>query len=342
MQIEAAYEAFERLMGLAERLATTHPLWVVVAMHEYFRSLYPDDLYISRRYAGDPLENVMACLDACLALLETADRMGSYFTGAPREAPLQEETQAVFARLWRGRAAAGRLDSTDVLRESFVRNGVDPTYFQGKSVVDIGCGSGRFTLAFAELGAEQAVGVDLGRDGLAIGRTTARTQGRRNVRFVAATALQLPFADGAFDFAYCKGVLHHTGNLRQGLDELHRVVRPGGKAFLYLYGSGGLFWYSRRRMRDVMQRIPVDYTVAVLDLLGMPANRTIFVDSWYVPIEEHVDPSELEARLTAQGYRRVERWTKGRSIELESCVFGGAPYARELYGEGELRYLLHK
>lgn len=341
--LKNAYAAFDRLIELATLLVPTHPMWVVAAMHEYFRTLYPDDPYIPARYADDPLENVRACLETCLQMLEAAGRTGSYFTQGGAVARSQiDDTQAVFARLWRERLQEGRLDSTTVLRESFLRNGFDPAYFAGKTVVDVGCGSGRFTLGFAALGAALAVGVDLGGDGLAIGHAAARERRLDAATFVRASVLALPFADASFDFAYCKGVLHHTGALERGLDELHRVVKPEGKAFLYLYGTGGLFWYSRTRMREVMQRIPIDYTIQVLRLLGMPASRTIFVDSWYVPVEEHVDPEALERILARQGYRRVDRWTRGRSVELESLVCAGAPNARELWGEGELRYLLHK
>ena len=43
-----------------------------------------------------------------------------------------------------------------------------------------------------------------------------------------------------------------------------------------------------------MKNIPYKFTMNVLKLYGMPAVRTVFVDSWYVPIEEHVTKNSLE------------------------------------------------
>ena len=74
----------------------------------------------------------------------------------------------------------------------------------------------------------------------------------------------------------------------------------------------------------------------------MPAKRTIFIDSWYVPIEEHVKPDSLEKYLAKLGYSKIQRWRKGSNIELESMTFSRAPYRKELWGEGELRYFISK
>ena len=49
-----------------------------------------------------------------------------------------------------------------------------------------------------------------------------------------------------------------------------------------------------KEVKKVMQLIPIDYTLQILSLIGMPAKRTIFVDNWYVVIEDHVDPKILE------------------------------------------------
>ena len=43
-----------------------------------------------------------------------------------------------------------------------------------------------------------------------------------------------------------------------------------------------------------MKKIPYDYAINVLNTIGMPARRTIFVDSWYVPIEDHINLNTLE------------------------------------------------
>ena len=52
---------------------------------------------------------------------------------------------------------------------------------------------------------------------------------------VRGSALSIPWADGAFDIVVTIGCLHHTGDLQRSVDELYRVLRPGGAALVMLY-----------------------------------------------------------------------------------------------------------
>ena len=79
-------------------------------------------------------------------------------------------------------------------------------------------------------------------------------------------------------------------------------MKKGGIGYLYLYGSGGIFWNSRKKMREVMKDIPMQYTQKVLEIIGMPNKRYVFVDSWYVPIEEYVDRKWLENYLSKKTF----------------------------------------
>src|SRR5580698_9491516 len=119
------------------------------------------------------------------------------------------------------------------------------------------------------------------------------------VRFAEADVLRLPFADRSFDFVFSNGVLHHTRSWQTAFDEFVRVMRRSG--FLFLYATGGLFWTTRRALRPLFDSIPRHYAARVLELLGMPGNRMIFMDTWYVPIEDHIARSDLEAAFDRHG-----------------------------------------
>ena len=203
----------------------------------------------------------------------------------------------------------------------------------------MGCGSGRFTAALASLGAKKVIGVDQGLDGLKIAKKYGKIKKIKNLQYKKASVLNLPFKKEKFDFVFCKGVLHHTGNLKKGLEEFYRVIKKGGGGFLYLYGSGGLFWTSRKKMRTVMKKIPYEKAFNVLKLLEMPARRTIFLDSWYVEIEEHVKKVSLESwfrkkKLTFLKYEN--------SIKTELEHMKNYKYFKQMYGSGELRYFVKK
>ncbi|MEM5789701.1 MAG: class I SAM-dependent methyltransferase [Syntrophobacteraceae bacterium] len=55
---------------------------------------------------------------------------------------------------------------------------------------------------------------------------------RRNISFFAADALRLPHGDGVFDAVFGFGVLHHVPDWQSALQEIARVLKPGGVYFL--------------------------------------------------------------------------------------------------------------
>ena len=116
-------------------------------------------------------------------------------------------------------------------------------------------------------------------------------------------------------------------------------MKKGGKGYLYLYGSGGLFWHSRTKMREVMKKIPMNYTLRVLDIIGMPQKRYVFADSWYVPIEEHVSRKYLEEFLSSK-FSKIQKVENTGDLNVNSM--SNIPYSNELWGDGELRYFITK
>jgi SAM-dependent methyltransferase len=71
-------------------------------------------------------------------------------------------------------------------------------------------------------------------------------------RVVQGSALALPFEQASFDRIYSIGCLHHTGDLQRAVDEVHRVLAPGGRALVMLYNRLSLrllVAQARARMR---------------------------------------------------------------------------------------------
>ena len=101
----------------------------------------------------------------------------------------------------------------------------------GKLVLDIGCGLGGKTVAYAEAGA-RVIGVDLSEKNISQCFDFARTQ-RVEAAFVAGDAERLPFAAGTFDLVIANDSLEHFGNPEGALAELARVLRPGGSIILF-------------------------------------------------------------------------------------------------------------
>lgn len=94
---------------------------------------------------------------------------------------------------------------------------------QGRSVLDVGTGTGRGAIALARRGAV-VTGVDASAEMLEVARRRAADAGVE-VAFSREDAHRLPFDDGAFDSVICLRVLMHTPDWRQSLSELCRVAR---------------------------------------------------------------------------------------------------------------------
>jgi ubiquinone/menaquinone biosynthesis C-methylase UbiE len=93
----------------------------------------------------------------------------------------------------------------------------------GRATLDLGCGEGRFARALAAEGHE-VTGVDVSPELLDRARR-AHPDGT----YVVADAEELPFADGAFDLVLAFNVLSCVGELGRAVDEVARVLTPGGR-----------------------------------------------------------------------------------------------------------------
>ena len=349
IKIKEAYNLLDKLIDLAKNAAIHRPYIVVIVLHEYFRNIWPNDPFIQVTLSEDRLENIILCLKKSIIILEDTEFLGSYFSSEEDLMKIFKNddnnenalTQTVYSNLWKMfNDDYVKNESKNVLVNLFEKNGQNVTILKDKHILDMGCGSGRFTIALAQLGAKMVTGIDLGKTGILVGRKVSEKLNLQNIKFLEGNVTSLPFENDSFDFVFSKGVLHHTGNLEKGLDEYYRVLKKGGKGFLYLYGSGGLFWTSRIKMREVMKLIPMNYAINVLNILGMPSKRYVFADSWYVPIEEHVERQWLENYLKSQNYSHIQRVEHTGTIDINSM--SNQPYSKELWGDGELRYFLTK
>lgn len=112
-------------------------------------------------------------------------------------------------------------------------------YFKGKKVLDVGCGNGYVLSRYAREGAE-VYGIDITETAVRLSRMRFELFGLSG-NFRVANAEQLPFKDNSFDCVCSMGVLHHTPDTQKALEEVHRVLKPGGKVILMFYHKNSLF-----------------------------------------------------------------------------------------------------
>jgi ubiquinone/menaquinone biosynthesis C-methylase UbiE len=93
------------------------------------------------------------------------------------------------------------------------------------TVIDVGCGTGRFSAVMADLFSARVIGVDVSQTMLSRARETAS---HADVSFREGSAESLPLEDRSSCFLFMSMVYHHIGNPAHAAKEFARVLRPGG------------------------------------------------------------------------------------------------------------------
>jgi SAM-dependent methyltransferase len=113
-----------------------------------------------------------------------------------------------------------------------------PADFDGRVVLDAGCGKGRHAFLSARFNARTVIGIDLSN---AVEAAYRNTRDLPNVHIVQADILHLPFAQ-PFDLIYSIGVLHHLPIPKNGFLALTKHVKQGGRISVWVYGKEGNRW----------------------------------------------------------------------------------------------------
>lgn len=102
----------------------------------------------------------------------------------------------------------------------------------GETVVDVACGTGDLSLAFAAAGADCVIGVDFTHEMLPLARSKAAEAGERRCRFIDGDAMALPLADQCADVVSIAFGIRNVARPEVALGEFRRILRPGGRAVI--------------------------------------------------------------------------------------------------------------
>jgi len=230
------------------------------------------------------------------------------------------------------------------LRVRFERNDIDlREAFGGKRCLDAGCGGGRASILMAEAGAAEVVGLDLSQTNVRTCEMRARQRDLTNCRFEPGSLLDVPFEDGAFDVVWSNGVLHHTGDTDASLKEITRTLKPGGWLWLYLYGSGGIYWHMVDWVRATLTPVHVSECIAQLRLQNVPIRRIAeWIDDWFVPVLQRYTLEDVRRRLVELGFEDAQPLPRGTVYDTSERRVEASPDEVELMGDGDVRFWCQK
>ena len=166
--------------------------------------------------------------DGYLDLLGDDDPTGG---GPGQRLMVSRALPLIYERLWRplgGRLLMGALgpDTAGERRIALEMLRISP----GDAVLDVACGPGNFTRAFAAAAGDgPVVGLDASRTMLA---QAARERPGDEIAWVRGSATELPFRDGSFDAVCCFAALYLIEEPLRAVAEIARVLAPGGRVAL--------------------------------------------------------------------------------------------------------------
>jgi SAM-dependent methyltransferase len=130
-------------------------------------------------------------------------------------------------------------------------------------VLDFGCGPGNDLVGFLVHGnAKEVIGVDISATSLRLARKRLGLHGLSASRYTLIKSIDtdpwILLPDASVNHIYSQGVLHHTSNPGEILDEFHRILRPGGTASIMVYNYDSLYLhlYVAYRLQILQGRDP--------------------------------------------------------------------------------------
>ena len=170
-------------------------------------------------------------------------------------------------------------------------------------VLDVGCGSGWATRLLADCAVNGRVtGIDISDEMVGLARESSQTYA--NVDFEVASAEQLPFADNEFSHAFSMESLYYYKDIPKALDEIHRVLKPGGSftAVVDLYRESE----ATHQWIETLN-VPVQ-------LLSAAEYRSLFEAAGFKEVRDErvLDPRPVPDDYTSGSFKSREDYVKYR------------------------------
>lgn len=119
---------------------------------------------------------------------------------------------------------------------------IDYEFLKGKKVLEIGCGAGSHSALISKY-ASELVSIDITNKAVETTNKRFEIFGIENARAMQVDAENMPFDDESFDFVWSWGVIHHSANTDIIVDQIHRVLKDGGKTTLIVYHKNSTRYY---------------------------------------------------------------------------------------------------
>jgi 2-polyprenyl-3-methyl-5-hydroxy-6-metoxy-1,4-benzoquinol methylase len=199
----------------------------------------------------------------------------------------------------------------------------------GRTFIDVGCGSGLFSLSALQLGAAKVVSIDLDRDSVKCCEYLREKEGLSpNWRIKQGSILDEDFVSnlGRYDFVYSWGVLHHTGSMWKAIENTSKLVGENGALCIAIYNKAdawGLYpdgrfgpshlWVKEKRLYS---RLPAFFQ-GLIDLAVMSTLVILYLLTFTNPIKKIRSHKQLRGMSWSVD---IKDWLGGYPYEYASVA----------------------
>ena len=211
---------------------------------------------------------------------------------------------------------------------------------EDKSCLDLGCGHGTFSIALAEMGAKSADGIDFGEKSVEFANSVRKNRKSCDkVKFSVASIYKIPYQDDSFDFVIQNGVFHHMEDEAKAIDEAKRVLKKGGYFWYYTDGEGGISYDLWDRSVYLLRNVPIEFIQKITKIMNISTNKCYHLGDGLKATYRHTSWEKMTNLLKSKGFGNFKRLKGGFYTDLDGDTFESDSYAKEKFGEGDLRIL---
>jgi ubiquinone/menaquinone biosynthesis C-methylase UbiE len=251
---------------------------------------------------------------------------------------MEEMHQSLFQHLWTQYDKEGYSKRILDYVNRLEINNLGREFLNGKVVLDLGCGHGNFLQACLHLGAKQCIGIDYGVDSITYAVNYSKNM--EGINFKVGNVYNLEFEDNSFDFVIQNGVFHHLEDEERAYKEAYRVLKPGGKMWVYTDGGGirGDLWDLSRK---ILSDIPFEVIRETLKNIGYSLAKCYHISDGLNAVYRHATLDDVLKRLTKIGFGNYRRLKGGEWFDLDGD-FLMRQHVSEIAGDGDIRILIEK
>ena len=215
--------------------------------------------------------------------------------------------------------------------------------FKNKNCIDFGCGHGQFLMALKKLGAKNCVGIDFGEKNISFANKMRKKLkfNKNEVKFLKGNVYNVPFKKESFEFAIQNGVFHHLKNENKAYKEVHRVLKKGGKFWVFTDGKGGIRGNILDFIQEVLQKVDDRFVLNVIRSLKLTANKTYMLSDFLNAKYRRTSTIEIIRRLKKIGFINFKPMQGTYKTDYDKFYSKDKNFKLK-FGEGHIRFLCEK